>query len=127
MVVEAADVPKADLVGKTDAFTKLGLKGGELTQKTKTIDNSYSPNWSEKFVLYLNDPKNDIFMIELWDEDVKNNDIISKLEIPIGKFEQGKVVDDWWTLQPANKHFKEGGRIHIKFQIDEAGKKPAFD
>jgi len=127
MVVEGADVPKTDLIGKTDAFAKVGLKGGQLLNKTKTIDNSFTPIWSEKFVIQLNDPKNDIFSVELWDEDVKNDDMISKAEIPIGKFEPGKVVDDWWPLQVASKKYKEGGRIHLKFQVDEEGKAPAFD
>jgi len=124
-VIEAADVPKADTFGKTDPFCKLAFKGGKAILKTKVQDGTYTPRWNENFVLYPNNPKTDIFVIQLWDHDVSNDDLISAVQIPIGKFEEGKVVDDWWTLEPT-KEFKEGGRVHLQIQIADE-KKKAFE
>ena len=124
-IVEAADVPKADLVGKTDPFCRFGIHGGIATEITSTKDNTSTPIWNEKYVVPLNDPRVDSFVILLFDKDASADDLISQTMVPLSKYKEGEIIDDWWELSPVGK-FKNGGRIHLKLQINDAGK-PAFE
>jgi len=125
IVVEAAEVPKADLIGKSDPYCKLGIHGGQISAKTSWKDNTDSPNWSEQFQIALNDPATDVMDLQLWDHDVKNNDQLSETQIAIGRLPAGKVVDDWWNLEPCKKG-KKGGRVHLRLQVTDE-KNPPFE
>eukprot|EP00961_Rhodomonas_salina_P258636 3495138-Rhodomonas_salina.2 len=46
-VVGARHLPKVDLVGKCDGYCL--IKYGGKVQRTKTVKNSYSPDWEETF------------------------------------------------------------------------------
>jgi len=116
-LIEGADIPKADLVGKTDPFCKLGLATGTLSFQSKICDNTFTPQWNDTFNIALNGPS-DILGIELWDHDASKDDIISKTQIPLGKYTIGQVVDDWFTLDPEPEFKKKGGgRIHLALQV----------
>jgi hypothetical protein len=50
VVIEAADIPKMDSVGKTDAYVILGLMDQEKKAQRKTkVVSSDKPQWNEEF------------------------------------------------------------------------------
>lgn len=123
-VVEAKELPKMDTFGKTDAFAILQYNANRNIQKTKTIENDYTPVWNEEFHFTAEDLSIDTLTVFLKDDDSgSNDDPISMLKIPMNQFQVGQVVDRWHSLIPV-KGVKKGGQIRLVIHIAPAGAAP---
>lgn len=123
-VVEAADVPKMDTVGKSDPFVQLSLSTTSQKWKTKAKNNTSTPVWNEQFTLPITTKMDDILTVELFDkDDVSDSDRISSVTIQVNKIPQNKVNDSWYTLHPA-KGVKTGGKLRLVVHFTKAGGEP---
>ena len=124
-VVEAADVPKMDTVGKSDPFVQLSLNTTSQVWKTKAKNNTSTPVWNEQFTLPITTKLDDLLTVQLYDkDDVSKNDIISKVVIQVNKIPQGKVNDSWYTMHPCGKDVKTGGKLRLVVHLTKAGAEP---
>lgn len=121
-VVEATNVPKMDTVGKTDAYAVLSIRTTQQW-KTKVIDNNLHPVWNEIFTLPACNPQADILRVELWDKDVKKDDMIGHVEIPVGGLPKRQPIETWYDIVPAKK-VKDGCRIKLTLHLTDPGKTP---
>eukprot|EP01080_Neovahlkampfia_damariscottae_P007316 gene7316-11635_t len=87
-IIDARDVPGMDLNGKSDLFVE--IKVDQKFKRTKTIKKTNFPIWDEMFILPF-DGFNQNCQIALYDWDsISNNDLIGKLQVPIGQLLPGK-------------------------------------
>lgn len=123
-VVEAKELPKMDLFGKTDAFALLQYNASRNIQKTKVIQDDYTPVWNEEFHFTAEDLSIDTLTVFLKDDDNGNSDDpISALKLPMNTFPVGQVVDKWYSLTPV-RGVKKGGQIRLTIHVAEPGAAP---
>lgn len=123
--VEATEVPKMDAIGKSDPYLKFNLSTSSQEWKTKHKNNTDKPVWNEEFHLPITSSMNDQLTISLYDkDDISKDDLISTMSFNVRNFQVGKIVDQWYTFQPA-KGVKNPGKVRLVFHLDKSGK-PAF-
>ncbi|KAK8838587.1 hypothetical protein M9Y10_033219 [Tritrichomonas musculus] len=117
--IEATDVPKMDVIGKSDPYLLFRLSTTSETWKTSYIKNNHSPVWNEDFRLPLASGMSVQLTVELYDkDDVSKDDIISKMSFDVSKFPFGKVIDEWYDFTPV-KGVSKGGKVHLAFCVDD--------
>ncbi|KAH0792091.1 C2 domain containing protein [Histomonas meleagridis] len=117
-VIEATDIPRMD-VNATDAYCIITL-GGQ-TRRTRVIKNSMHPRWNEDFHFDTNG--NESLRINMKDEDLIKDDPMSYLDIHLGSFVKGQVIDQWYDMIP-HRRVKKGGRIHLVIHVAPRGAQP---
>ena len=126
-VVEAVDIPKMDIISKSDPYCIVSLSNSVNRQRTKTIDNTDHPVWNQEFHFPIKHNSNNTpvsISITVYDEDTfSKDDIISSIEIPVNDYLVGRVYDEWYSLYPAKK-VKKGGRIHLVVHVAPKDAKP---
>lgn len=118
--IEATNVPKMDFIGKSDPYVKAKISHMSQFEKTITIDNCDSPTWNHDFSFQLHEGLTGELLLELWDEDVKFDEIISTLNIPLSLIAIKTTHNQWFDMKPAPKVKKGGGKIHLLIHIDES-------
>ena len=94
-ICEARKVLKMDLGGKSDPYVTLRLKSQDKksAQKTQVISNTTDPIWNQEFDIIATDP-NDVLLINMYDEDIKNDDkMMDELQYPVNSWQVGGPVD----------------------------------
>ena len=94
-ICEAKKVLKMDLGGKSDPYITLRLKSQEKSkcQKTQVISNTTDPIWNQEFDIDVDDP-NDVLLINMYDEDIKNDDkMMDELQYPVNTWPIGGPLD----------------------------------
>lgn len=114
--MDGYDIPKVDLIGKTDPYIRIKLNDQEFYEKTKVIDNSLTPVWDQSFTLYSL-CKNPSLQIELKDEATGKDPLIGTADIDLDDIESGKTKEISEYLIPA-KGMNKGGRIHLYIEIN---------
>ncbi|KAK8885160.1 hypothetical protein M9Y10_044289 [Tritrichomonas musculus] len=121
-VVDGRKLKKMDAIGKSDPYMTFEVKGYTNSKvKTRVISNNLNPEWNEDLILEIPDIKTNCVLINLWDEDIKNDDrMMNEMEmatatIPIG---QKQTFNEAIYLKK-----KEAGVIHFDFQLF-TGSKP---
>jgi Ca2+-dependent lipid-binding protein len=124
-LIEATDVPKADLIGKSDPFCVLQLSSSPQIFRTKVIDNTTHPVWKQTFTIHSRNPATDALYVQLRDDDdSSNDDQISKTKIELSKLTPETVSDLWVELTPIEG--KSGGKLHIQLVLLPEGKAATF-
>ena len=124
-VVEAADVPKMDVAGKSDPYVLIKSSKSSQTYQTKHKNNTDKPVWNEEFTIPITSAMDDILTIEMYDKDtISKDDIISKIAIQVNKIPPGKVNDSWYTMHPLGK-LTTGGKLRLVVHLAKQGQ-PAF-
>lgn len=121
-LVEAADVPKSDLIGLSDPYCILSISGQPDKQTSKYIDNTKTPKWNETFTFFVKDEKQSLH-IDLMDKDIppKKDDLLGSIDIPISSFPPGQEIEKWYSLPPASG-IKGTAKVHL-LVIFNKGKK----
>ena len=114
-VMDGYDIPKTDLIGKTDPYLKIKLNDQEFFQKTSVIDNTLTPLWNERITLYSL-YSNPSIQLQLLDEAPGKDPIISYKTIELEDIPPGKVKELTEEFEP-KKGMKKGGKIHLYIQI----------
>lgn len=118
-LIEGADVPKSDLIGLSDPYCILSIKGKGDQQTSKYIDNTKTPVWNDNFTFFVEN-KNQILHIDLMDKDIppKKDDLLASIDIPISEFPVGESLEKWYNLQCA-KGVKGTPRIHLDVTLSK--------
>ncbi|VAI91612.1 unnamed protein product [Triticum turgidum subsp. durum] len=84
-VVRAMNLPKMDLLGKSDPYVKLRLSGERLpSKKTSVKMSNLNPEWNEHFRLVVKDPETQVLELQMFDwEKVKMHDKMGVQVIPL--------------------------------------------
>ena len=114
-IMDGYDIPKTDLMGKTDPYLRIKLNDQEFFQKTNVIDNTLTPLWNETFTLYSL-YSNPSIQLELKDDGPGKDPIIGTKNIELNYIAPGEIKEITEELIPA-KGMKKGGIIHLYIQI----------
>lgn len=114
-VMDGYDIPKTDLVGKTDPYLRIKLNDQEFFQKTKTINDTFTPLWNETITLYSL-CSNPSIQLELKDDAPGKDPVISTKNIELNNIRIGEIKEFTEELIPV-KGMKKGGKIHFYIQI----------
>lgn len=115
--VEAKDIPKMDIVGKADPYLSFQINGIPEKWKTDDIKQSFEPVWNQEFHIPINQIKDTVLHVELYDWDkVSSDDLISTKDFQLESFEIGRVYDKWYDFFPA-LNVEKPGKIHLVMQI----------
>ena len=122
--IEAKEFPNN--AGKTDPFLELYYRDDINKIRTRTLNNTMTPQWFQDFKFYIIDIK-EPFMIKLWDEnDVLKNSPLSETNIDLTKFKLNYIYNDWYNMAPLGS-YKIGGKVRLEIQITEYdSKEPPF-
>ncbi|KAK8837839.1 Synaptotagmin-2 [Tritrichomonas musculus] len=112
-VIEARNVPAADLNGKSDPYVSLSTeKTKSPYQKTKVLKKTLSPKWDEEFTIKVNFVS-DILSVVLYDHDTLSaDDKLGLMDIRIHDLNIGLVEDRWYKMNPPKKS-KPQPEIHL--------------
>ncbi|CAF3704281.1 unnamed protein product [Rotaria sp. Silwood1] len=114
IVIKAKDLVKADIQilgqGKSDPFVKVKAQGN-VEYKTKTINNTTTPQWNEVFEFVVEQSESDAVEFEVYDEDPGKDDFLGRAQYPINTLVGKEAVDTWLTLQDVKK-----GSINVCLQ-----------
>ena len=114
-VMDGYDIPKTDLLGKTDPYLRVKLNDQEFFQKTKVIENTFTPVWNETITLYSL-YSNPSIQLELKDDAPGKDPVIGTKNIELNNLSLGEIREINEELIPA-KGMKKGGKIHLYIQI----------
>lgn len=106
-ICEAHNLLKMDL-DKSDPYVTLQVKGQKEVQKTQVISNNLNPLFNQEFDIVAD--KNDVLVIKIFDEDIKNDD---------------KMCDD---IEHKFEEFMNFGELHQftkELVLTQKKKKPA--
>jgi hypothetical protein len=100
--VEATDVPQMDLGGKADPYVEFNISNKARQLKTTCINSTLTPKWDQEFHvdLFSTDTQLDV---QMKDQDLLTDDLISSREINLYLFQPLKVYDLWLVTYPSNK------------------------
>ena len=115
-IMDGYDIPKVDLIGKTDSYVRIKLNDREFHEKTKVVDNSLNPVWNETIILYSLCQKPYI-QIELKGKSTIKDQLIGTANIELDDITSTKSKEITENLIPA-KGMKKGGKIHLYIQIN---------
>ncbi|KAH0790455.1 C2 domain containing protein [Histomonas meleagridis] len=102
-VVEAANVPKMDIITQSDPYCVISLSTSNKKWKTSVKDNTNKPQWNEEFCLPVSPNLSDVLTITMFDKDLFKDDEIATLQIALRTLQVGKVTDLWYNPDPAPK------------------------
>ena len=120
-VIEAKEFPNN--TGKTDPFVSLFYGDDLYPQRTKTLDNTLTPQWFESFhfsFVKLDEP----LIIRLVDDNyLKNSEMAEINIIKTEKYEFNYIYDEWIKMTPLGS-YKTGGKIRLELQFQNDNKAP---
>ena len=115
-VIEAKEFPNN--TGKTDAYVELFFKDDLKKIRTRTLDNTMTPQWFQEFQIYVIDI-NEPFFIKLWDENtITKNTPLSETCINLNNYKLNYVYNDWYDMKPLGS-YKIGGKVRLEIQLTE--------
>jgi len=80
LVQNATNVPKVDLLSESDPYLVVTIS--RTSHRTRVIDDEPNPYWNENFT-FKEKSLNDSVMLELYDEDSVNDQLISRLRVSV--------------------------------------------
>ena len=122
-VLEALDIAKMDFFSKTDPYCIIELSSGGQRKRTRTVNNTLKPRWNEEFVFNVTNIATDSLQITMYDKDVGTDEAMSRLSVQLTSLPVGRVLDQWFDMNPA-RGVKKGGRIHLILHLAELGRTP---
>ena len=116
-LIEADDLrdPSAVWWGTVDAFCEVQLLtrgepiGTGYKIKSSTVFDDTAPVWSEFFDFLICDEESEVLKLEVWDKDMRKNDFLGEVEIPVKELlQKSGWRDGWFPLEKA-----PGGELHL--------------
>ncbi|XP_012504584.1 PREDICTED: cytosolic phospholipase A2 delta [Propithecus coquereli] len=101
-VLEARNLPWADLMSETDPYVVLRLPTAPgMTFKTKTVTDSSHPVWNETFSFLVHSQVKNVLELSVYDEDsVTEDDICFKVLYDISEVLPGKLLRKTFSQCP---------------------------
>merc|ERR1711915_965407 len=94
IVKKAKNLQKKGLMGKPDPYVKITY--GDYTSKSKTIKNTYKPDWSYSTNLVVSDKTAKNLLIEVYDEDIGKDDFMGQVSMDIDELLHKQNLKDQW-------------------------------
>lgn len=88
-VIAGKDLPKSDLITKSDPYCICKL--GNEENKTKVCENTFDPQWNEEFH-YFGVKKEDELVITVMDKDVLKDDKMGYVTIKVADLKEGELL-----------------------------------
>ena len=108
-VIEALNIPKMDLMSKSDPYVVLRFEKDNIGVKTRALDNTHTPQWNELLDMIITDQKEKL-IIEIWDKNIQKDKIINSIKLDIQKYLDGKPAFEWIKIDKILLNLA----IHIK-------------
>merc|ERR1711892_1473177 len=97
IVHKAMDLVNQDMLGKSDPYVKLKFRGQEF--KSKTINNSLTPEWNFSTDLLISEVYDSYINIEVFDEDYGQDNFEGTVSILLSEaISKPKEEGEWYTL-----------------------------
>jgi len=123
MIVGAKGIRNSDWLpglGKPDCYCTASVAGNQL-YKTKTIDNSMAPEWSEEFDVELGEEQQLEFSV--YDSDLIGADFLGKVSVKSQQIMEAGLNNDFF-MEDAGTNIKAYLGLKIKLQGKEYPEKP---
>ncbi|XP_009762430.1 calcium-dependent lipid-binding protein-like [Nicotiana tabacum] len=126
-VIRATNLKNQEMIGKSDPYVVVYIRP-LFKFKTKTIDNNLNPVWDETFVLIAEDKETQSLFLEVFDEDIGEDDRMGVTKLPLNELEAETPKEIELRLLPKFdmlkvKDKKDRGTITIKILYHEFSKK----
>ncbi|KAJ8534790.1 hypothetical protein K7X08_016518 [Anisodus acutangulus] len=126
-VMRAKNLKNQEMIGKSDPYVVLYIRP-LFKFKTKTIDNNLYPVWDETFELIAEDKETQSLFVEVFDEDIGEDDRMGVTKLPLNEIEADNPKEIELRLLPKFdmlkvKDKKDRGTITIKILYHEFNKK----
>ncbi|KAK4344918.1 hypothetical protein RND71_035094 [Anisodus tanguticus] len=126
-VMRAKNLKNQEMIGKSDPYVVLYIRP-LFKFKTKTIDNNLYPVWDETFELIAEDKETQSLFLEVFDEDIGEDDRMGVTKLPLNEIEADNPKEIELRLLPKFdmlkvKDKKDRGTITIKILYHEFNKK----
>ncbi|KAF3631219.1 putative digalactosyldiacylglycerol synthase 2, chloroplastic-like [Capsicum annuum] len=126
-VMRATNLKNQEMIGKSDPYVVLYIRP-LFKFKTKTIDNNLNPVWDETFELIAEDKETQSLLLEVFDEDIGEDDRMGVTKLPLNELESDTPKEIELRLLPKYdmlkvKDKKDRGTITIKILYHEFNKK----
>ena len=96
-IMKAKNLQKKGLLGKPDPYVKLTY--GDFTTKSKTVKNTYKPEWSYSTNVLASEKTPKSVLVEIYDENIGKNDFMGKIAININELVyKQKLTNQWIPL-----------------------------
>jgi hypothetical protein len=122
-VLEAINIPKMDLMSKTDPYVILRFERDLIGVRTKVLDDTLTPQWNELVNLIITDINEDL-IIEIWDKNVKKDKMICSSKLNIKKYLNEEPQFEWIQMGKVSINLaiqvKQEGQNFISFQEVDA-------
>ncbi|EXB66614.1 Extended synaptotagmin-3 [Morus notabilis] len=107
-VISAEDLPPADLVGKADPYVSLTLKKAGTKNKTRVVNDSLNPVWSQTFDFVVEDGLHDMLIVEVYDHDTFGKDYMGRCILTLTRVLLEGEYKDSFQLDEA-----KSGRLNL--------------
>ena len=129
LLIESANLPAADLGGKSDPYAKLILTGRNkygdewlperrATIRSATVKKDLNPRWHETHEVSV--PRHDtVLRVEVYDEDASSaDDLLGWCEIPVRDLSFLGLVKRWFPLEVAEGFTAASAAVHLHLEYD---------
>ena len=128
-LIEAKNVPKADVVGKSDPYCLISIHHPDEKKKrhqkskplkSRRFKNTDHPKWNENYIFEAFNAEHDYIKVVLKDHDaISKDDKIATLQIPISSSElrNGTTLEKWAEMNPA-KGITGKAQLHYTIRVD---------
>ncbi|XP_028622678.1 cytosolic phospholipase A2 delta [Grammomys surdaster] len=101
-VLEARNLPRADLLSKVDPYVTLQLPTASGRKfKTQTVTNSSHPVWNETFSFLIQSQVKNILELSVYDEDlITEDDVCFKIFYDVSEILPGQLLQKTFSLNP---------------------------
>ncbi|XP_060205097.1 calcium-dependent lipid-binding protein-like [Lycium barbarum] len=125
-VMRATNLKNQEMIGKSDPYVVVYIRP-LFKFKTKTIDNNLNPVWDETFELIAEDKETQSLFLEVFDEDIGEDDRMGVTKLPLNELEAETPKEIELRLLPKFdmlkvKDKKDRGTITIKILYHEFSK-----
>lgn len=116
-VLRAKTQASSDYWTKPDLYVTLTLPTATATtRRTRTINNSYSPEWNEGFSFRIPSQTKNILEINVFDEDLlSRDDLVSTVLLDLGTLELNSKLSRVFKLNPETEDFLE-----VEFELNSS-------
>ncbi|KAJ8610372.1 hypothetical protein CTAYLR_003875 [Chrysophaeum taylorii] len=126
-VIEAANLPAADLGGTSDPYVKLILTGRnkwdqewdhKQTWRTKTVKKDLCPRFHAETTFGV--PRFDaVLRVEVYDSDVQSaDDLLGSCEVPLKELAGRGLVKNWFSLKIETGFTAPSAAVHVHLHYD---------
>ncbi|EFJ23674.1 plant synaptotagmin [Selaginella moellendorffii] len=115
-VIRGENLVAKDFNGKSDPYVVIYMKGSKAKmQKTSVMRKTLNPEWNQRFQFPVEDARNDMVVVEVWDRDVFGKDFMGSCALTLSKVLTERSYYEVVTLSP-----RAAGKLHLHLEWTNA-------